>query len=59
MPSPDEWLTRMKADIVIGFFGYSSSFAGQAGLENFKAELRAWIQHTRSKKYSGINTAIP
>ena len=53
MPTPDEWLTRLKPDIVIGFFGYNESFQGQASLENFKAELRAWIKHTKSQKYNG------
>ncbi len=53
MPSPDEWLTRMKADIVIGFFGSTSSFKGREGLAGFKAELRAWIEHSKSQKYNG------
>lgn len=53
MPSPDEWLTRMKADIVIGFFGFTESFRGPAGLEKFKDELRAWIRHTRAQQYNG------
>jgi len=51
-PYPDEWLTIVGADVVLGFFGYSESFAGPAGIANFKAELRAWIQHTRTRAYS-------
>ncbi|MFK7852273.1 MAG: PVC-type heme-binding CxxCH protein [Akkermansiaceae bacterium] len=55
LPTPDQWLTRLKPDIVIGFFGYTSSFKGQAGLENFKAELRAFIDHTQNQKYNGTS----
>ncbi|MDC0271257.1 hypothetical protein OAK70_03570, partial [Akkermansiaceae bacterium] len=55
MPTPDEWLTQLKPDIIIAFFGYNESFQGQAGLENFKAELRAWIKHTKSQKYNGTS----
>ncbi len=52
-PSPDEWITNLEADIVIGFFGYTESFEGQEGLENFKKELRAFVKHTLGKKYNG------
>ncbi len=52
-PYPDEWLTNLKTDIVIGFFGYSESFKGLAGLPNFKGELQAFINHTKSQKYNG------
>ena len=52
-PSEDEWLTALKADIIIAFFGYNESFAGPEGLENFKAELHAFIQHTLKQKYNG------
>ncbi len=51
-PYPDEWLTIIGADIVLGFFGYSESFAGPAGIPNFKNELRAWIRHTRTRAYA-------
>jgi hypothetical protein len=49
----DQWLTRLQADIIVAFFGYNESFQGQAGLENFKAELEAFIQHTSNQKYNG------
>ncbi|HEX5025229.1 MAG TPA: PVC-type heme-binding CxxCH protein, partial [Agriterribacter sp.] len=52
-PSPDEWLTLHKADLMIAFFGYSESFQGKEGLENYKAELDAFIKHTLSQKYNG------
>ncbi len=54
--TPDEWLTRLKADVILAFFGYNESFEGQDGLENYKAELDAFIQHTLKQKYNGRST---
>ncbi|MBC7570319.1 MAG: SGNH/GDSL hydrolase family protein, partial [Spirosoma sp.] len=54
-PSDDEWLTNLKADVILGFFGYSESEQGEAGLANFKAELAAFIQHTKAQQYNGKN----
>ena len=51
--TPDQWLTRLKSDIIVSFFGYSESFKGIAGLANYKAELEAFIKHTKSQKYNG------
>ncbi len=50
---PDEWMTRLKMDIVLAFFGYNESFEGTAGLENYKAELDAFIKHTKAQLYNG------
>ena len=51
--TPDEWLTRLEADIIVAFFGYNESFQGPEGLENFKAELDAFIKHTLGQTYNG------
>lgn len=51
--SPDEWLTRLKADVIIGFFGFNESFKGLDGLDLFAQELEAFIQHTQNQKYNG------
>ena len=56
-PSDDEWLTNLKADVIVAFFGYSESFQGKAGLENFRAELDAFVKHTLQQNYNG--TAPP
>ena len=53
--SPDQWITRHKADIIIAFFGFNESFQGKAGLENYKAELDAFIKHTLHQKYNGVS----
>ncbi|MEY5011792.1 MAG: hypothetical protein RLZZ253_2931, partial [Verrucomicrobiota bacterium] len=52
-PMPDEWLAFLKADTVVGFFGYNESFDGPAGVANFEAELDAWVEHTLSRAYNG------
>ena len=51
----DQWLTRLKSDIIIACFGYSESFQGVDGLENYKAELDAFIKYTQSQKYNGVS----
>ena len=51
-PTTDQWLDRLKADVIIGFFGYNESFDGEEGVENFKAELAGWIRHVRSSTYN-------
>jgi mono/diheme cytochrome c family protein/glucose/arabinose dehydrogenase len=53
-PTPDEWLVDLKPDVLVAFFGYSESFDGQAGLNNFKGELDAFIKHTQAQKYNGV-----
>src|SRR5439155_12222767 len=37
--SPDQWLAKARADVVLAFFGYDESFAGPAGLDKFKKDL--------------------
>ena len=51
--TPDQWLTRLKPDTIIAFFGYNSSFRGQAGLDLYKKELSMFIDHTLAQKYDG------
>jgi len=53
--TPDQWLTKHKADIIIAFFGFDESFQGKAGLENYKAELDSFIKYTLHQKYNGVS----
>jgi mono/diheme cytochrome c family protein/glucose/arabinose dehydrogenase len=53
-PTPDQWLTHLKADTIVAFFGYNESFEGPARLGNFQAELEAWVKHTLGKAYNGL-----
>ena len=46
-------LTNTTADVIFAFYGYNESFAGQAGLPQFKANVDAFIKHTLSRQYNG------
>lgn len=52
---PDQWISKHKADIILAFFGFDESFQGKAGLENYKAELDAFIKHTLKQQYNGVS----
>jgi glucose/arabinose dehydrogenase/azurin len=51
--SPDEWLTKVQADVIFAFFGFNESFQGKAGLDKFKADLDSFIKTALGKNYSG------
>lgn len=51
--SPDQWLTRLRADTIIAFFGYNSSFEGEAGVERYKREFEGFVKHTLTQRYNG------
>ncbi|MEL6945903.1 MAG: dehydrogenase, partial [Bacteroidota bacterium] len=53
---PDEWLTNLETDIILAFFGYSESFRGEEGIEDFKEELRAFVDHSFAQQYNGDTT---
>lgn len=55
LETPDQWLTRLKTDVIISFFGYNESFEGKGGLANYKAELDAFIKWTLQQKYNGTS----
>ena len=52
--TPDQWLTRLGADVILAFFGYSESFGGSETLAVFEAELDAFVSHTLAQQYNGI-----
>ncbi len=51
--SPDDWLTKTKADVIFAFFGFNESFKGAAGLDKFKQDLDKFLNNTKAKNYSG------
>lgn len=53
--TPDQWLTRLKADKILAFFGYNESFKGEEGLQKFKDELSDFVDHTLRQNYNGQN----
>ena len=51
--TPEDWLNRVGADVIIAFFGFNESFKGYEGLEKFKADLDKFLKATLAKNYSG------
>lgn len=50
---PDQHLTHSKADVILFFFGFNESFAGQNGLKQYVADLTRLVNETKTKDYSG------
>lgn len=48
---PEEWLTKVGADVILAFFGFNESFNGDAGLAKFKGELEKFLKETSAKAY--------
>jgi len=55
VPTPDEWLTRVKADVVLAFWGFNESFKGYEGVEKFKSEMDKYLKDLKSAKYNGTS----
>ncbi|MCA9076411.1 MAG: c-type cytochrome [Planctomycetaceae bacterium] len=51
--SPDDWLTKVKADVVLCFFGYNEALRGEAELDTFRQDLVAMIEGMQSQRYNG------
>ena len=51
--SRDEWLAKVRADVILAFYGFNESFAGDAGLDKFKQDLDKFLKDTKAKDYSG------
>ncbi len=52
-PYPDEWLSDLEADIVIACFGFNAAQFGPERLPVFEEELRAFLRHTKARRYNG------
>ena len=53
-PSPDKWLEMVEADHILAFFGFNAAYErGLDGLDIYKAELTAFVDHTLAQKYNG------
>jgi lysophospholipase L1-like esterase len=46
-------LERQKADVILAFFGLNESFAGEAGLGQFEADLDVYLKAHRTARYNG------
>ena len=54
---PDSHLTHSKADVVMYFFGFNESFAGDDGLSKFAQDMERLVKETQEKNLSGKGTA--
>ncbi len=50
-------LEAMKPDVIIACFGFNESFAGPAGLEKYKSDLRSEVKTWSTTKYNGKTSA--
>ena len=48
-------LVGTAADVIFAFFGSNEAHAGPEGLDAFKADLTAFIDHTLSQTYNGVS----
>jgi putative membrane-bound dehydrogenase-like protein len=48
---PDKHLTHSQASVVLYFFGFNESFAGEAGLARFTADMKRLVEETRVQDY--------
>ena len=54
-PSEVSTLTDHKTDVIIACFGMGESFAGKAGVADFKRNLGVFIDSHKGKKYNGTS----
>ena len=52
-PSEASTLTSHKTDVILICFGMGESFAGKAGLSDFRSQLKRFIAAHKGKKYNG------
>ncbi|MFO1092059.1 MAG: PVC-type heme-binding CxxCH protein [Planctomycetaceae bacterium] len=44
-----------RPNVILAFFGFNESFAGEKGLEKFKQDLANFITETTTTKYNGVS----
>lgn len=49
----DRWLTRLRPDVILAFYGTNESYGGAAGLAAFSQKLDTFLLHLLSKPYNG------
>ena len=51
-PTEESTLKEHQTDVIVACFGMGESFAGQAGLEEFKSDLKTFIDSHAGKRYN-------
>ncbi len=49
----DEWLQKVKADVILAFYGFNEATRGPGELEKFKSDLDTFLKDLKEKNYSG------
>ncbi|KAB2662032.1 MAG: dehydrogenase [Verrucomicrobia bacterium] len=55
--SPEDWLRRTKADVILAFFGANEAAQGPVGIRKFRDDLDHYVKDVRSKDFSGRGNA--
>lgn len=51
--TPDQWLTKVQANVILCYFGYNEALRGPSGLEKFRKDLSDTIDAMKAQKYNG------
>src|SRR5205814_3806923 len=51
--TPEEWLRKVKADVIFAFFGFNESFKGKDGIDQLKTDLDKYLKDLKSSNFSG------
>ncbi|MEK6270237.1 MAG: GDSL-type esterase/lipase family protein [Planctomycetales bacterium] len=51
--SQDKWLEKTKPDWIFSFSGFNESFKGESGIDQFKKDLRKFVNKHKATKYNG------
>ena len=51
----DSHLSHSQASVILFFFGFNESFAGDEGLDDFTEQMTRLVKETQAKKYNGVN----
>ena len=54
-PPESSTLSDHRADAIIAFFGMSESFAGEAGVADFKKDLETFVESHRGQRYNAAS----
>ncbi|WP_442506820.1 SGNH/GDSL hydrolase family protein [Novipirellula sp. SH528] len=52
-PAEEETLSAHRTDVIIACFGMGESFAGEEGVQSFRAAVDAFVKSLEGKKYNG------
>lgn len=49
--TPDDHLKRSRASVIVYFFGFNESFAGEKGLAKFSKDVKKLVEETKAKDF--------